>query len=545
MFLHHARIFLLAVLTAGLVGFTDAYGDPPNDGIDVQHYVFSLQLEDQTDVIRGEASVMVHFTDSGLRAIELDLVGQSGGNGTGMQVKEVRVGPEPVPFVHEDDRLQIKLDQPSVAGEERTVTVVYEGVPADGLIISTNKYGDRTFFGDNWPNRARHWLPTVDHPSDKATVEFVVTAPDHYEIVSNGMLVSDVDVPGPLRVTHWRTTAPIPTKVMVIGVADFEIEKAGVYEGIPVESWVYPEDREKGFFDFKIAPEIVAYFSEWLGPYPFEKLANVQSTTRYGGMENAGAIFYHENAVTGTRQNERLLAHEIAHQWFGNAVTEEDWHHLWLSEGFATYLTDLYTEAKHGREAMKAFMAKEKDQVLAFHKSRPNAAIVDTTVTDPNELLNANSYQKGAWVLHMLRYTVGDEAFREGLKRFYETYRNGNAVTDDFQRIMEEVSGQNLGWFFEQWVYQPGFPVLDVTWTYDKSAKTLTVVVEQVQKGKEALRLPLELLIEKAGKGGDRLELLQIDDREEHFTIQLDEEPAAVVVDPNAWLLMEYSIRKR
>lgn len=545
MFLHHARIFLLAVLTAGLVGFTDAYGDPPNDGIDVQHYVFSLQLEDQTDVIRGEASVMVHFTDSGLRAIELDLVGQSGGNGTGMQVKEVRVGPEPVPFVHEDDRLQIKLDQPSVAGEERTVTVVYEGVPADGLIISTNKYGDRTFFGDNWPNRARHWLPTVDHPSDKATVEFVVTAPDHYEIVSNGMLVSDVDVPGPLRVTHWRTTAPIPTKVMVIGVADFEIEKAGVYEGIPVESWVYPEDREKGFFDFKIAPEIVAYFSEWLGPYPFEKLANVQSTTRYGGMENAGAIFYHENAVTGTRQNERLLAHEIAHQWFGNAVTEGDWHHLWLSEGFATYLTDLYTEAKHGREAMKAFMAKEKDQVLAFHKSLPNAAIVDTTVTDPNELLNANSYQKGAWVLHMLRYTVGDEAFREGLKRFYETYRNGNAVTDDFQRIMEEVSGQNLGWFFEQWVYQPGFPVLDVTWTYDKSAKTLTVVVEQVQKGKEALRLPLELLIEKAGKGGDRLELLQIDDREEHFAIQLDEEPAAVVVDPNAWLLMEYSIRKR
>lgn len=541
----HIRILLLIFLTLGPVRFAEANVDPLNDGIDIQHYVFRLQLEDETNLIKGEASVTVRFTDSGLDTFELDLIGQAGGGGTGMQVTAVRHGQTSAPYVHQDNRLQIKLDQPSVIDDERTYTISYEGVPADGLIISTNKFGERTFFGDNWPNRARHWLPTVDHPADKATVEFVVSAPEHYDIVSNGTLVSNVDIPGPLRVTHWQTTAPIPTKVMVIGAAEFEVEQSGIYEGIPVESWVYPQDRQKGFFDFELAPDILAYFGERIGSFPFAKLANVQSTTRYGGMENAGAIFYHENAVTGTRRSERLLAHEIAHQWFGDSVTEGDWHHIWLSEGFATYLTNLYTEDKYGREAMKSFMAIEKDQVLAFHKSRPHAAVVDTTVVDLNELLNANTYQKGAWVLHMLRYTVSDDTFWRGLQLFFDTYRDGNALTGDFQRVMEEVSGKDLDWFFEQWVHRPDFPILEAMWTYDKTTDSLTIRVVQVQKGGEALRLPLEILIDRTGQKESILEVLHLDEREESFTIRLDEEPGEIILDPNAWLLMESSVRKQ
>src|SRR5690554_1879840 len=168
-------------------------------------------------------------------------------------------------------------------------------------------------------------------------------------------------------------------------------------------------------------------------------------------MENASSIFYDEHSVTGTRANEGLIAHEVAHQWFGNAATEADWPHLWLSEGFATYLTHVYTEYTYGEDARAAAMAQDRARVAAFAAQQPQRPLVDTAYADPTELLNPNSYQKGGWVLHMLRRHVGDEAFFEGLRTYYTRYRGHNATTADFRRVMEEVSGQDLGAFFAQW----------------------------------------------------------------------------------------------
>src|SRR5690606_4875147 len=234
-----------------------------------------------------------------------------------------------------------------------------------------------------------------------------------YQVVANGRLVEETDLGDGLRLTRWASEAQLAPKIAVLGAAAFAVEHRGEIDGVPLQSWVYPEDREAGFHDFARAERALRLFASLLGEYPFEKLANVQSTTRYGGMENASNIFYDENSVTGTRMNEGLVAHEVAHQWFGNAVTEADWPHLWLSEGFATYLTHVYHEFTYGRDALAAGLARDRDRIAAFAAQQPQRPLVDTTYADPTALLNPNSYQKGGWVLHLLRQRVGDERSEE------------------------------------------------------------------------------------------------------------------------------------
>jgi aminopeptidase N len=300
--------------------------------IDVQHYTFRIVLNDQNDTIKGQATVDIKFL-TGIKAFQLNLV-KPGAKGKGMRVSSVTEQGKNISFSQDSDI--VNINSIAKAGSFHNYTIAYKGIPADGLIISTNKFGHRTFFGDNWPNRAHNWLPCADYPADKATVDFIVTAPDHYQVVANGFKVEEKELAGRLKLTHWREKAPLPTKVMVIGVADFAIDHAGDVGSIPLYTYVFPENEIAGFKSYAIAKEILPFYIKMFGPYAYEKLANVQSKTIYGGMENASAIFYFENSV-GSKGIEELMAHEIAHQWFGDAATEKDFAHLWLSEGFATY----------------------------------------------------------------------------------------------------------------------------------------------------------------------------------------------------------------
>ncbi len=512
----------------------------PDPRVDVLHYAFRLTLSDETDEIRGETTLTVRFREAGVEAIVLDLIGRSGGHG--MTVRAVRAGEADLPFRHEADRLTVTLPAPATAGDVKTLRVAYHGIPADGLIISENKYGDRTFFGDNWPDRARHWLPVVDHPADKALCEFTVVAPAHYQVVGCGARVEWTDRGDGTTLTHWRSTVPMATKVMVVGVARFAIQYVDEYEGTPIETWVYPQDREAGFYDYALAERILQFFDDHIGPFPYAKLANVQSKTRFGGMENASNIFYSENSVRGNRQSESLLAHEIAHQWFGDSVTERDWHHIWLSEGFATYFTQLYLENTYGRDRMNAGLRTMRTGVLAQYERTPTAPIVDTTVTDLMQLLNANSYQKGGWTLHMLRHTVGDGAFWDGIRTYYRTYRDGNALTEDFRHLMEAAAGQDLAWFFDQWVYRPGVPEVHGSWQYADGALTLTL--EQAVPG-DPFRLPIEVGIYAPGDDLPRIETVVLDAPAETFTLPVDAPPEKVVLDPNTWMLMKATFGPR
>ena len=544
-----ARLLVLFLLVATAACSPPASGQvqapriAPDTRIDVQRYAFEIALHDTTDVIGGRATVVVEAREDDVGAFTLDLIGVDPGAGpdaTGMRVTSVTdTTGRALAFTHADDRLTIDLPAALAAGAEAAVVVTYAGIPADGLIIGTNKHGDRTFFGDHWPNRARNWLPVVDHLSDKALVAWDVTAPDQYRVVAGGVLVDETDLPDGQRRTRWRTTQPIPPKVAVIGVAPFAVEDAGVAGDTPIQSWVYPQDREAGFHDFALAVPITEYFEDLLGDFPYAKLANVQSTTIFGGMENAGAIFYSEDAISGTRQNEPLLAHEIAHQWFGDAVTETDWPHLWLSEGFATYLTQVYLDHVYGRERFVQSMDGIRAAVLARGPNRP---VVDTLATDLMRLLNANSYQKGAWVLHMLRQRVGDDAFFDGLRAYYARYRHGNASTRDFRAVMEEVSGDDLRAFFDQWLRRPGQPIFDGTWRYDEAEDVLVVTLRQTQRG-APFQVPLDLGL-TAADGSTTLRTVDVTEREHTFRLPLSAEPEAVTLDPEVRLLFDGALRR-
>jgi len=498
--------------------------------LDVLNYQFEIDLNDSTDVIRVDAMIEIKFkTHTEQFYFDLSCI-QS--DGRGMEIEKILENRRPVSFIHAEDRINITIPQ-SHPGEIRRFRIKYHGIPSDGLIISRNKFGDRTFFGDNWPNRAHHWLPTIDHPSDKALVEFIVHAPGHYGIVSNGTNVG-IEKADQRVTSHWKTAVPLSTKLMVIGVSPFAVQEMMSSSGIPVSAWVYPQNSAAGFYDYSIATKPLDFFESYIASYPYSKLANVQSKTVYGGMENASCIFYSEGTVTGNQDRENLFAHEIAHQWFGDAVSELDWHHVWISEGFATYLTDIYIENVHGREAFVASMVDEKNQVLRFAR-RSLAPIVDTTMPVSIRLLNNNTYEKAGWVLHMLRHELGDELFRECVRTFYARYKFGNALTEDFQEIVESISDRNYDRFFCQWFYQPGHPVLSSNIEYRNNEIRLTIKQHQKQF---TFFFPLEVQITNGN--GDALSVtLDVNEDEQTFTFGSEWEPTEVKLDPETWLLFE------
>ena len=502
--------------------------------IDVLHYRFEMRLSDDHDSIEGLATVKIKFKKD-VKKFELDLVNVK--DGKGMMLNEIMTENASADYKHQNDKIIISTD--AKADEEKSFIISYNGIPQTGLIISKNKFGDRTFFGDNWPDRGRHWLPVFDHPSDKATVEWLVIAPSHYQVVGNGLLQERTNIDKDLTLTHWRTFMPIPTKVMVFGAAQFAIQYLEEMDNAQISSWIFPQDREKGFYDYALAVPIMKWFIDKVGRYPFNKLANVQSKTQFGGMENAGNIFYSENSVSGERQSEGLIAHEIAHQWFGNSASEANWHHVWLSEGFATYFTNLYFEENYGVENFRERLGDQRKQVISFSEKK-RVPVVNPAIENYMELLNANSYQKGSWVLHMLRKKVGEENFETGIKLYYEKYKFSNALTDDLKSIMEDQSGMDLGKFFNQWIYQAGQPELEASWTY-KDGK---VEIAVVQTQKENFEFDLEVgLIYQDGTYESRL--LNIENKKEVFTFSLKEKPAKIVLDPDTWLLFKGTLTEK
>lgn len=510
------RQFIVFIfLTCSILTVAGNDGYKRNLSTDIIHYDFSVSVSDTSNVIYGHAEISVSFTGISDSLI-LDLRNKSN-DGKGMQILNLTFNEGSVNWKHEKNKIVLNFGNSVQKGSRRIIRIDYSGIPADGLIISNNKFGGRTFFADNWPDRGHNWLPCVDHPYDKATVDFIVTAPDHYKVVGSGYLVEESCLPNHNRLTHWREDVPLPVKVMAIGIADFATRLEGNIGNIPVWSWVYRENRNEGFNDYSIALKPLAFYSSLLGPYSYEKLANVQSKTIFGGLENAGCIFYAENSVTGKGKTENLMAHEIAHQWFGNSVTENDWHHIWLSEGFATYLTAVYQEKTYGKEKMDEMMISARDKVIKFSLKifRP---VIDTSVTDLMKLLNENSYQKGAWVLHMLRRKIGDDLFWKGVQKFYEIYRDKNALTSDFQIVMEGESQTDLKAFFQQWLYTSGQPDLKITFKRSKEKGHTDIIIEQVQE--HLFSFEIELLV--TDLYGSKTYIVPVSDRITRKTVSSD-----------------------
>lgn len=464
----------LSILSIPILGRAQD-GYPRDRKFDVIHYQFKMDFYENSKGIDGETRI-VFVPEKDCKNLFFDLVTLSD-KGSGMEVFSISNRQGKMAFEHKEDRLTIPYQYQGK--EQDTLIIRYSGIPADGLIISRNKHGHKTVFGDNWPNRAHHWLPVVDHPTEKALMEFWVKHPSSYQVVSNGELWQIIDVNDGMKITKWISSRELPTKVAVIGMAQFAVENVRAVNGAMVSTWVYPEEMDSGFYDYAMCADILQYFIQKIAPFPFEKLANVQSKTRYGGMENAGCIFYHENSIDGKRGSEELFAHEIAHQWFGNSASEADWHHVWLSEGFATYLTEVYKEDVKGRELFKEGMEGARKRVVKYQSKYPQARIVDTSITNLNALLSPMTYQKAAWFLHMLRIRIGEDAFWTGVKNYYRKYQFSNAYSNDLRRELEVSSGINLESYFDKWLYQPGMVKPDLEWSYDEKSNEVLVSLNQ------------------------------------------------------------------
>ena len=537
----YLTLCLIALSIQQGFSFTDPY--PKNPNIDALNYRFEFELSDDTDEIHGKATVDVRFLTEGIQTLRLDLIKQSDIlEGKGMSVTKIESEGKLVTYTHENDVLLISLPTPSHENQRSQFTITYQGIPATGLVIGENKYGDRTFFSDNWPNKGRNWLPMIDHPYDKATCEFIVTAPSRYQVVSNGLKVEETDLASGKRLTHWKQSVPIAPWLYVLGVARFAVQHVGDFQGKAIQTWVYYQDRDAGFYDFaEPTQRVLEFYSSYIGPFSYEKLANIQSNSVGGGMEAASAILYGDNSVVGDR-NERwrnVVIHEIAHQWFGNSVTEYDWDDVWLSEGFATYFTLLFIEHEYGRDEFLRGLQSSKKRVDNFHAKNPDYRIVHDNLKDMRKVTSSHTYQKGSWILHMLRGVVGTDNFWRGIRSYYQKYRNANATTDDFRREMEEASGKDLSAFFQQWLYKPGYLKYGGNWQYDPDRKQVKISLDQVQSDGSLFEMPLEVGIFFEGQDQPQIQVLHVNKQSNVFTLKVDSEPHDIQLDPRTWVLMD------
>jgi aminopeptidase N len=498
--------------------------------IDIQKYTIQLSVNEASNRIEVNENITINFKAQ-VDTFFLDLV-QNHDDSLGMKVSNVFQDQQPLTYFQRKNRLYI-LPNKTKSVNELTFKLQFSGIPENGLFIGQNKFGKRTYFGDNWPMRAKHWFACIDHPSDKALVRFEVDAPEKYQVIANGLLISTEKVKKNRKRTIYETKTNIPTKVMVVGIAELEINKHNYNKKLESSTWLYPENKKEGLKDFAMADSILAYYERKIAPYPFEKIAHVQSTTMYGGMENASCIFYDENVIRGEGRINELIAHELVHQWFGNSVTELDWSHLWLSEGFATYLTNLYIEDTKGTNAFKAHLSKDRMKVITFENKTP-LPLQDTISTDVQEMLNTNAYQKGSWILHMLRDKMGEELFWKTVATYYNTFAYKNATSKDFFTIAEQVYKQNLTEFYSDWVLQAGHPI--ILGTFASDGKKATININQDQKA--LFHFPIEINIQYEDNTSE-IKTFSIKEKQSSNSWETAKKIIAIKLDPNFKLLFE------
>jgi aminopeptidase N len=506
------------------------------------HYLVNITLNDQLSEITS-ASVRIYATIlKPTRAIDLDF-GE-------LKVNRVSINGKEVSFTHQNGKLLFTLAEDATPGTSLVLGVDYQGKPKDGLILTTDKDGKPAVIGDNWPDRVHHWIPTLDHPSAKATITFNVTAPAGQEVVANGRL-DNVETTGTgQRTWTYSEGVPVPPYCMIIGVGQFAKIEPAERALTPLSYYVPVSERELAQKGFSSAIPSVEFFTEKVAPYPYEKLALIVGATRFGGMENSSAIVFTSNLFSRNSSvsmskafgvpfgNVTLIAHEIAHQWFGDSVTESTWSDLWLSEGFATYFAGLFVQRYEGEEAFQRYMRDAAASAFAYEKKK-RTPIFDRDTESLMGLLNANNYQKGAWVLHMLRSNLGDDVFFRGIRAYYESHKNAVASTEDLRGALEKASGKNLRAFFTRWVYDSGHPQYELKWEW-LQRRELRLVLTQVQSG-TVFTDPVNVSITTAG--GKREVVLKPTGKQLIETIRFNETPILVEIDPRNTLLDEATIK--
>ncbi len=509
--------------------------------IDIQDIRLDLRVDLTKKSVEGSATLQIR----GLRTLKhLDL------DAVDFHVKKVSMtlGNKPlhsVQYTHDGKKLTILLPTPWSAGQEATLRVDYRVEdPKQGLHFfgptSAEPDAPRIVWSQGEPISNRYWFPCIDAPDERQTTELVVTVPEGFEAISNGKLVTSKASPDGKNVTFdWKQDKPHPSYLVTLVVGQFDVVREE-WDKVPVLYYVPRGKKDQVATTFARTREMLAFFSKRFGiHYPWDKYAQVVAYRFGGGMENTSAttmgdILQDQRSILD-RDSDGIIAHELAHQWWGDLVTCRDWAHLWLNEGFASYAEALWDEHRDGADAYAYNMFQKAAGAISGGKKRP---VLDRRYPTPMSMFDSRAYPKGAWVLHMLRRRVGDDEFFKGVQQYGSTHRLQSAETADFRRTMERVTGRNLERFFYDWTERPGNPVLEVTTEYTPATQQARVVVKQTQSG-EPFHFPLTLLVNRSGVTKPVVIEQDVTDKENTFLIPLPGTPTRVEVDPEQAVLAE------
>ena len=471
-----------------------------------------------------------------------------------LTVSDVRSNRSVASYDNDGKRLTIVFESPIPVGEPAYVEIDHAAQPTKGLYFRTPEMGypstDTHVWTQGEPYEARHWFPCFDSPNERSSTEVICTVPSDMTVLSNGRMVSEkVNDQGRKRV-QWLQEKPHANYLICLVAGHFEVlEKS--HRDIPLRFFVQPSLAEHAANSFEDTEKIMEFFESEIGvPFPWEKYDQV--TIRdfvAGGMENTtlttlthGTIF--SKATENLRTTRGLDAHELAHQWFGDFVTCKDWSQLWLNEGFATYYTHLYEGHRMGKDAMLYGLYRDA-QGRVLPQQNDKKAIVYRDYKNPGEQFDYRAYPKGSWVLHMLRSQLGPELYRDCIRHYLQKHALQSVVSDDLRQAIEELSGRPFDRFFDQWVYHPGSPDLDVRYAWDAKKKLAKVTVRQKQKtdnGSLPFEFPVVVRFHVDGKNIDHS--VEITETDNEFYFPLEAKPTIVRFDPEFTVLAKVSFSK-
>jgi aminopeptidase N len=503
---------------------------------DIEHIRIALRVDPARKFIEGAATITLRSFRENLAALELDA--------SELNVSRVTLGNgRRLEFESFTEKLVVNLDQPLRRGARARLRVEYSASPRRGLffIAPDEFYPDKPWQvwsqGEAEDNRA--WFPCIDSPNQRQTTETVITVPEKFLVLSNGALLSEKhDERRAARTFHWRQGEAHPAYLVSIVVGEYEVieTRAG---RTPVQYYTYPGTAAEARRLFGKTPQMIRHFSRLFGcEYPYPKYSQVLvDDFTFGAMENTSATTCTDRCLHDARVEldfnyHDIVAHELAHQWWGDLVTPKSWKHVWLKEIFATYAEALWMEHVAGRDESDFLQVQDFNVYLAEDRERYRRPIVDARYEFPFELYDRHAYQKGGLVLRMLRHVLGDEDFFLVLKHFLHKHAWQSVETNDLKVAIEEVTGQNLDWFFDQWLYAGGYPEFEVSHVYDAAHKILRLRIKQVQKtddGTPLFRLPVEL--EVVCKEGTRTFRVQVEGAEHDFQFACETRPLYVLFD--------------
>ena len=547
------RILILVLILISQLSFAqkvDVYDRPVqrerSHNFDALHYRVSIDVDLEKNYLKGENQITISPFNNGFNKCSLDAESLIVEKVTGQNGQSLK-------FDQKNDKVNIQFDKDYRHTDTLQFTVEYYlDTPVLGLRFQeASKTNPKVVSSDCFPNKSRQWIPLYDYPHDKATNEMLVTVNKKYKVLSNGRLVGVTknDKEG-THTWHWSQGLPHSTYLISLSIGDFAVIKDSLGD-LPINYWVYDFHLEDAQNSFRKTPQMIEFFNKIYDyEYPWEKYDQVIAPYMGGGAEATSATILGEGAVTDKSaildfSYERVIAHEIAHQWWGDLITCREWSHTWLNESFGTYSDYLYTRNEYGEDAGAYDLLGKKNQYLREAKNRYMRPIVFNRYNSPGDNFDSHTYPKGANVLHLLRYILGDDTFFRTISTFLHKYEFQPVDTYDLMKTVKEVSGRNMDWFFEQFVFKPGHAAFEVSKSWDESNKTLKVDITQNQDVNP--KVPIYIIPVNLGftvDGKKTVEEVWLHKKNETYEFKFDKEPEMVRFDEGNYLTKELAFEK-